>query len=173
MDNGGKEIIMIRDNLDQIPDFVLPRGFDLRMYQSGDEKSWETIQFAADKYNEISSTLFYKEFGHDVVTLEKRQFYLCADDHPVGTATAWFDVNFKGKEYGLVHWVAILPTYQGLGLAKPLMTAVCRRLKELGHVRAYLTTSTARIPAINLYEKFGFRQVIVQSKCDEEKGNDK
>ena len=46
------------------------------------------------------------------------------------------------------------------GLAKPLMTVVCNRLRELGHQRAYLTTATIRIPAIRLYLKFGFRPDI-------------
>jgi GNAT superfamily N-acetyltransferase len=59
-----------------------------------------------------------------------------------------------------VHWVAIVPEQQGRGLGKVLMTIVCHRLRELGHRRTYLTTSTARIPAINLYRHFDFVPLI-------------
>jgi len=62
--------------------------------------------------------------------------------------------------YGLVHWVAIVPEEQGKGLANPLMMAVCNRLKELGYNRAYLNTSTARLPAVSLYLNFGFMPEI-------------
>ena len=48
----------------------------------------------------------------------------------------------------------------GRGLAKPLMTSICRRLRELGHEHVYLSTSTARRAAIGLYLKFGFAPVI-------------
>ena len=56
--------------------------------------------------------------------------------------------------------MAILPPWQGQGLARPLLSAVCTRLASLGHRRALLRTSTARIPAINLYLHFGFQPVI-------------
>ncbi len=62
-----------------------------------------------------------------------------------------------GDEWLRIHWVAIAPAYQGRGLAKPLVAAACLRLRALGHVWAYLTTSTSRLPAVSLYTKFGIR----------------
>lgn len=41
-----------------------------------------------------------------------------------------------------------------------MASIVCRRLHTLGHVRAYLTTNTARIPAIRLYLKLGFEPLL-------------
>lgn len=79
---------------------------------------------------------------------------------PIGTATAWFDNDHNGLPCGRLHWVAMVPKLQGQGLAKPLLTTVCQRLRELGHTRAYLTTSSERIPAINLYLGFGFAPEI-------------
>ncbi len=42
-------------------------------------------------------------------------------------------------------------------MSKPLMKAICERLRELGHDRAYLTTNTLRVRAIALYAVFGFK----------------
>ena len=89
--------------------------------------------------------------------LNQRQLYLLEESGQViGTGTAWFNDNFQGQRFGRIHWVALLPERQGRGLAKPLMSALCRRLRELGHTRAYLSTSSARVPAIRLYRQFGF-----------------
>ena len=74
----------------------------------------------------------------------------------MGTATAWFDENHRGRPFGRVHWVAVVPENQGCGLSKPLLSRVCSALRELGHEDAYLTTSTVRVPAIRLYMQFGF-----------------
>ena len=93
--------------------------------------------------------------------LRQRQCYLLAPTgEVVGTGTAWFNNNFEGARWGRVHWLAILPEFQGRGLAKPLMTSICRRLGELGHEQVYLSTSTARPVAIGLYLKFGFEPLI-------------
>jgi GNAT superfamily N-acetyltransferase len=101
------------------------------------------------------------EFGADPVLLAQRQCYLCtADGRTIGTATAWFDDDFGGEIFGRVHWVAIVPQYQGHGLSRPLLSAVCERLREAGHERAYLTTSSARLAAIRLYLRFGFKPLI-------------
>lgn len=157
METKNINITMIRENLDDIPQFALCEPFAIRRYEPGDENVWTDIHLKADRYNTITPDLFAKQFGSDVQVLRERQCYLCkADARAIGTASAWFDDNYNGQRSGRVHWVAIVPEMQGKGLSKPLLAAVCNRLKELGHERACLGTSTARIPAVSLYLKFGF-----------------
>ena len=161
MPDDNLNVTMVRENLDQIPDFSLPSGFNLRPYRPGDEQDWLKVQTAADRYNTFSQALFDQQFGDDRLQIAERQLYLFnAHNMAIGTASAWFDDNYRGEAYGRVHWVAILPERQGFGLAKPLMTATLQLLKTLGHKRAYLTTSTARFQAINLYLQFGFMPEI-------------
>ncbi|MBN2315120.1 MAG: GNAT family N-acetyltransferase [Sedimentisphaerales bacterium] len=151
---------MIRDNLDALPDYGVPDGYSIRWYQPGDEQSWCNIHVLADKYTQATSNLFVREFGSDIPMLTERQCYLFdRKEVPVGTACAWFD-DQNAPSPGRVHWVAIVPEEQGKGLAKTLLSIVCHRLKKLGHKNAYLTTQTVRIPAINLYLKFGFTPAI-------------
>jgi GNAT superfamily N-acetyltransferase len=150
------DICMIREHLDDTPDEDLPNGYSIRWYQPGDEKSWYQIHLLADKYTKVTADLYEKEFGRDTRMLAERQCFLVdSRDYPIGTATAWFG-DHDEKTTGRIHWVAIVPAEQGKGLANPLLATVCNRLKELGHSKAYLTTQTVRIPAINLYLKFGF-----------------
>jgi len=148
---------MVRGSLEGIPSYDLPAGHSMRRYEPGDEELWKEIHLLADPYIDITPDLFRQEFGTEESVLAERQFYLLdARQQAIGTATAWYDDDFGGQAYGRVHWVAIVPRYQGRGLAKPLMAAVCHRLRNLGHERAYLDTSTARTAAIRLYLRFGF-----------------
>jgi ribosomal protein S18 acetylase RimI-like enzyme len=152
-----ERVIMIREHLRDIPRVELSPGFTLRLFHSGDEAHWLRIHQAADRIQPISPNLFANQFGSDPGLLADRQFYLLAPDGKViGTATAWFNDDFQGRRFGRLHWVAIVPEYQGRGLSKPLLSAVCHRLRELGHDCAYLTTNAARQAAINLYRSFGF-----------------
>lgn len=150
-------ITMIREDLEGLPQYELPAGYSLRRWRSGDNQTWTDIESAADKHHQISLEMYATEFGPDEAALKLRQYFLCdAAENAIGTASAWYDEDYYGKPYGRVHWVAIAPHMQGKGLAKPLLSAVCNRLIELGHERAVLGTQTYRIPAICLYMKFGF-----------------
>ena len=152
---------MIRENLDNIPQYELPADCALQWYTKGYEKIWLAIHKATDKYHDFTDDFFANQFGPDENLLHQRQCYLFDKDNiPFATATAWFDNDYNGNEYGRVHWVAITPSMQGKGLANPLLTIICNRLHQLGHKRVYLGTSTIRIPAINLYLKFGFKPHI-------------
>ncbi len=150
-------IKMIRYDMDGIPFYPLPENYSIRAYAPGDENAWVELQKRADKFNKIDLELFHKSFGYDKNILVQRMLFLLNSGKKIiGTASAWFDNDYDGGKYGRIHWLAIHPDYQGKGLSKPLLSATCQKLVELGHDKAYLTTSSARIPAINLYLKFGF-----------------
>lgn len=146
-------IDMVREDLEGLPHFELPEPYSIRAYRPGDEKVWTRIQRAAEKIIEIAPDLHARQFGPDHEQLARRQLFLCdGAGWEVGTGTAWFDDEKTGR----VHWVAIVPGHQGKGLSRPLLAAVCGRLKELGHRRAVLTTSSTRGAALRLYSRFGF-----------------
>lgn len=156
---------MMRENLEAIPEFALADGFKLRWYSPGDERLWLDIHLKADQYTQITSELFQQQFGNDLEQVATRQCYLVSPGgKTIGTATAWFGNSPEVNQFGRVHWVALLPEYQGRGLSKPLLGAVCKRLRELGHNRAYLSTSSNRKPAIRLYLRFGFKPWIQQEQ---------
>ena len=129
-------------NLDDIPQYDLPEGYSFHWYEPGDEAAWTAIHLVADRYNDITPALFASQFGTDTALLHERQCYLQdAAGNLIGTTSAWFNDDYRGLPYGQIHWVAIVPEMQGKGLAKPLLSVVCERLKALGHERAYLETS--------------------------------
>ncbi len=156
-------VTMVRGGLEGLPRHAVPDSYTIRGYAPGDELAWVRIQSAADAYNVIVADLFRAQFGDDTGELERRLFMLevqaaeaAGGATAIGTAAAWFGDAGRGPAVGRVHWVAIHPAHQGRGLAKPLLSRVCRALRAMGHERAYLTTSTARVPAIALYLSFGF-----------------
>ncbi len=151
-----KPLLLTRLNLQDLPECSLPTGWQLRFYQPGDEVHWVRIQQAADPFNNITPALFERYFA-DREQLALRQLYLFQPEQPpAGTVTAWFNHGFRGESWGRVHWLAVLPENQGLGLGKALFCMACRRLVELGHTRAYLTTIRERNAAVRLYKSFGF-----------------
>ena len=158
---------MTRRDLRALPRHAVPDGYAIRPYAPGDEHAWVGIQAAADAHNVITGELFRAQFGDNPGELARRLFLLVdptaeavGSGAAIGTAAAWFDDTGRGPGFGRVHWLAIHPDHQGRGLAKPLLGHVCVTLRELGHERAFLTTSTARLAAIALYLSFGFAPEI-------------
>ena len=151
-----RPVTMIRKTMNDIPQFDWPDGFSVRWHQNGDRDIWAKI-VDTDIYLDADINLFVKEFGTDERVLSERMaFIVSPDGRTIGTAAAWFSDDYHGERAGRIHWVFILPEFHGQGLSKPLMTTVLNRLKDLGHTQCYLATQTSRLPAINLYLKFGF-----------------
>jgi GNAT superfamily N-acetyltransferase len=144
-------------SVDGIPSFVCPEGFRIRTFVPGDDEAWVRIETAAGAFPDEPAARrhFATEFGSIQERLPGRMLFL---EHeaagPIGTTTAW-DGEFAGEPRGRIHWVGIVPAFQGRGLSKPLMSAALMRLAR-DYRRAYLTTETTSYRGINLYLGFGF-----------------
>ena len=149
--------VFLKRGLEPLVKYDFPEGFTIRSYHHGDEENWLNIYMSTDQLNKAYSTMFREYFGADQSLLVDRQFYLSdPDGKPVGTASAWYNRTYHGKEWGRLHWVAIVPEMQGRGLAKPLISHALERLQDLGHKQTYLRTYTVRIVAIKIYWDLGF-----------------
>ncbi len=83
----------------------------------------------------------------------------------IATSSIW-DGNHFGKTLQRIHWVAVSREYQGLGLAKCLVSLALEKclvslaldtFNELGFKDyIYLTSQVSSYKALNIYSKFGF-----------------
>ena len=152
--------MMLRPDLQDIPQHPIPTPYTLHWYKEGDEHQWLAIKAQSDRFHTADLTFFLQTYGEQRALLSQRQMYLYdAAGKAVGTVTAWFE-ELAGKMYGKVNWMLLVPAIQGLGLSKALLSLCLQRLDKLGHNRALLYTLTARIAAINLYRQFGFVPLI-------------
>ena len=160
-------VAMIRDTLNDLPEYPLSGCCFFKNYKRGDEEVWAEIETSAGEFTDVDSALkrFQSEFGPYLSGMEKRCLFLCTDaGEIIGTAAAWYNREFKDGTYGRLHWVAIRPEYQGRGLGRPLVSAAMKRLAEF-HQKAYLTSQTTSAAGIKIYLDFGFLPCISTGKC--------
>lgn len=154
-------LAMALDTLENLPEHPLPERYGWRFFAPGDEAHWARIERSALEFANVEGGLerFDREFP-DREPLSGRMLFLTDGGVPFATATAWQDADGTG----LLHYVAIDAAHQGLGLSRPLVALAMRRLRELGHARATLTTQTMSWVAIRVYREFGFRPLIREDK---------
>ena len=88
-------------------------------------------------------------------------FVALYNGEPVGVC-ALIKMNDPDYEYELAK-MAVSPAVQGKSIGWLLGQAVVNAAKKLGASRLYLESNTALKPAINLYNKLGFKKVIGRS----------
>lgn len=151
---------MLRDNMENIPQYELPEGFTIRKFRDGDEHNWAKIETSAKEFSDIEKALkrFDKEFGNNIEEIRNRCLFIeNSEGEAIGTTTAWYEnVEDSGETIGRIHFVAIKEEYQGKKLAKPLLSAALNIIIEEKHHKVYLTTQTTSYPAINMYLNYGF-----------------
>ena len=153
---------MYRANMDDIPSYPLPAGYSIKLYtsDSGDDQRWAEIATAAGEFRSVQEALdrFRKDFlaTPDRDLLSERLFFLVTSTGQyIGHAMAW-SAELDGEKQGGLHWVAIIPEYQGKKLAKPLVTTVLKKIAEYFD-KCSLQSQTTSWRAINLYHDLGFK----------------
>ncbi|HHV98971.1 MAG TPA: GNAT family N-acetyltransferase [Clostridiaceae bacterium] len=153
-------VLMKRDKGTPLVESRLPDSFAFSLFKSGDEKDWAEIETSVGEFDRAVDALVYfqKNYLPYLSELERRCIFIEDDKgKKIGTLTIWW--NYTGvRRDPWIHWVAVRPEYQGLGLGKALVFEGLRRLIEIeGDRDVYLATQTWSYKAINIYIKSGFK----------------
>lgn len=153
----GIPVAMIRDNLTDIPESLIPQGYTFGPIAREQIGLWVDIERDAEPFFGIDIDMFAGSFGTDMAEVTSR-CHILYDERGcgIGTISAWREGMVRGVECGRVHWVAIRAAFQGRGLGKTLMSYGLQELKRLNHQGALLETQSKREAAIGLYLKYGF-----------------
>lgn len=80
------------------------------------------------------------------------------DEEAVGTVAL---IKTDEESFELAK-MAVTSKYRGLKIGDKLMSACIEYAKKIGKKRIFLLSNTKLIPAINLYKKFGFKEVPLE-----------
>jgi len=156
------KVKMFRSNMDSIPSYPLPSGYTIQLYKSNsnDDQKWAEITTAAGEFRSIQQghERFIKDFlNHkdNHLLSERLHFLINSEGRYIGTAMAW-SAELDGETQGGLHWLSIIPEYQGKKLAKPLVSTVLKKISEYSS-KCFLDTQTTSWRAINMYTDFEFK----------------
>lgn len=149
------QLEMLREDLRDLPEIVVPEGYRLRSYRGGDEADWCVIMdgnigvgWTVEKCRE--------RLVEDPRFVAEGLYFATCRGEAVGSACAWrkaVDEQIVGE----VHMVSVLKSHRGRRLGHMLNAAVLRRLRKLGFQQAHLQTDDWRLAAIKSYLRAGFQ----------------
>lgn len=152
-------VILKRKAGTSIPQATLKKEFDFVTYQSGDELAWGEIETSVLEFDKVEDAVdYYKTNYVPYQTEVKRRtiFIQNKNGEKIATFTAWW--NYTGnRRHPFMHWVAVKPQYQGLGLGKAIISKGINLMVEIeGDCDMYIPTQTWSHKAIKLYRWAGF-----------------
>lgn len=150
--------LFMTHDLKVIHEFDLPSGYHFRMFNKREDALvWAKIVTQTQEFSTESEAIarFNVEFLPNMTETEKRMIFIETNaGERVGTATAWFG-KLGDETMGRLHWVEIIPEYQGKKLGRPLITKAMSLLNDF-HTSAYLKTQISSPAAIHLYQQLGW-----------------
>lgn len=166
-------MVIEKEAVRQLPDVVVPTGYALRPYQSGDVPSWaetlckggftdwteaRVLDYLKDPERREGSSL--AEYGGQVVAATFASRLGNQPHNPRGAAA-------EPSNIGVLDFVVTHPGHRGRGLGKATCTEVARFLVSRGCKTIELGTDDWRLPAIHVYLSMGFRPVMNRSDMPE------
>lgn len=168
------DILMRKKPSSPILNILLPDGYRFCLFKKGDEKDWAEIETSVMEFDRSVDALIYfqetylpylKELERRCIFVENR------NGEKIGTSTAWWGYTNNRRDPWM-HWVAVKPEYQSLGIGKALISKILKLMLEIeGDRDFYLHTQTWSYKAIKIYEKAGF--FITDEKGLDNYGNEK
>lgn len=158
--------VYMKHDLMIIPRHSLPTGYQFRFFgHQGDRDAWAKIVTKTNEFTDERNAIkrFNEEFSPHTNEAKKRIIFIVTNDGSlVGSATAWFG-KWMHEEIGRLHWVEIIPEYQGRELGCPLITEAMSLLRKY-HSSAYLKTQKSSQAAIYLYGQLGWYPIIKEEQ---------
>jgi len=159
------DVLMHRKKGAPIPEVELPNKFKFSFFQLGDEKAWAKIETSVYEFSdELDAFIYFQEHYLPLLSeLERRCLFIENEKgEKVATSTAWWNYTNNRRDPWL-HWVAVNPQYQNIGLGKAIVSKALRLMLDIeGDRDFYLHTQTWSHRAIKIYEKLGY--VITSEK---------
>ena len=152
-------IIMCRKSGVSVPQAILPEGYSFKNFSAGDEIHWAEIEASVGEFASTEEAEYYfkTEYLPFLKELERRSIFIeTVKGEKIATFTIWW--NYSGNlRIPSVHWVAVIPEYQGLGLGKAVvLKGIEKALSIEGDRDIYLHTQTWSYKAIGIYMRAGF-----------------
>lgn len=152
-------VIMHRKTNIELPDSKLPAPFSFATFTAGDEKEWAEIETSVGEFERTVDALVYfqRDYLFALREVERRTLFVQDENgRKVATFTNWWQYTGERRD-PWVHWVAVRPEYQGLGIGKAMIYEGLRRMLRIeGDRDIFLCTQTWSYKAIGIYIKAGF-----------------
>lgn len=156
-------VIMQKKDVCLYPKYELKIGFSFVTYTTEMEYDWCRIQVKAGMtatWHEAKAVFEQKFIPYPELLSKYCVFIMNPENYAVAVAMLWPGKHF-GKEHWRLHWVAVDPDYQGLGLGKALITRLLDIFDTEVHGEwLYVTSQSWNYCAINIYYHFGFHPYI-------------
>jgi ribosomal protein S18 acetylase RimI-like enzyme len=153
---------MTVDSLQDIPDSAVPEGFKLQPLLQIDDDELYKCHYAA------FTTSKAREF-YGLTDEEKKQHFdnLYDRTQEINSDASWvlkhgeklasilLVISRENEEY--ISVIAVHPDFRGKGLAKTMLSASMKKLRDNGVKNISIGVDTFNTPAIQLYQKYGFQ----------------
>lgn len=153
------QLMMRRPNLQGLKEMQLPEGYSLRSFCQGDVQAWNKI-IAESFDSPFDSEKFEKVMRQDAEFMPERVLFVCCNDIPVATASAWLSSKWDNST-GYLHMVGVCPGHQGKRLGYLITLAVLEKFAEDGRTTAVLSTDDFRLAALKTYLNLGFEPYLI------------
>ena len=150
--------LLLKIELNDIKKYDLPEDYEFVFYKDGDEKDWINIELSAQEFIEYEEGInaWNEYYTNNKKDLYNRLIFIVdkKSKEKIATVTSYYNTWTNNKNEAYLHWVAIKKEYQGLKLARPLISFALNNLKALGYKEAFISTQTTTWLAAKLYLDF-------------------